>query len=362
MFEWIIRHVRELQREKSDMFFALVFPIAMVFILGNMLAELDNPDTSIGTIHIAYHYDTETSAVRMFIDALAEHDGVTVSEAANAEEMGDADAMMVFGSPLSISIAEGEDPYKNRAAMLMAQSFSQEYAAYAAVAGRSPEAFAELLAPGLTEFPSLTADKDLGVQRSMMDYYAVTMIVMIAFMGGGVGGAGDTFHARQNGALRRVSASPRGRARLFLESVVGLVPLNIMQTVMIMVPSVLFFGAHYAQAWHDNILLFAFFILLGLAVSSVFMLVGLFIRINPAMPIMAIMWSLLFLSGTFAREMTIEGFSEYLPMNIAQRAVFDLTLFGRYDQLLLAMGGCAVVLAVACAVGSALFRRKEIFS
>jgi len=90
------------------------------------------------------------------------------------------------------------------------------------------------------------------------------------------------------------------------------------------------------------------------------MLIGMFLRVNPNLPIMVALWALLFMSGTFAKHIRIEGFSEYLPMSIAQRAVFDLTLFGRADQLLLVMGVCAVILAASCALGAFLFRRKEI--
>jgi len=69
---------------------------------------------------------------------------------------------------------------------------------------------------------------------------------------------------------------------------------------------------------------------------------------------------LLFISGSFSKDMFIEGFSEYLPMSVAQAAIFDLTVFGRPGQLLLVTGVCAVILTVACALGSALYRRKEL--
>jgi len=390
MFERLLCSLRELFRDRSSLFFVIVFPILLVVILGNMLAELDNPDPVVGTIRIAYTIEeaaagteargamgaeaqgadmtgaAERAAIDMFVTALADNDGIELAHAADAEavraaaESNAADAGMIFSTPLSISIAEGEDLYKNRAVVLIAQSFAREYAAYAAVAARNPGVFADVFAGGTPDFVNLAIDKDLGVDFTMIDFYAVTMIVMIAFMGGGIGGATQMYFARQNGLLRRLTASPRGRTRLFLESVAGVIPQNIIQAVIVMVISVLFLGAHYARTWQENLLIFAFFIVLGTAIAAVFMLIGMFLRVNPNLPLMVALWALLYMSGSFAKQINIEGFSEYLPMNIAQRAVFDLTLFGRADQLLLVMGICAVILAVSCALGAFLFRRKEI--
>ena len=393
MLRWMLVDILGLVRDKGNLFFSLVFPIMLVAILGNMLAKLDEPDTPLGTLHIAYYTEidgdaaavqagnnagasadyavyieraNEAAAVRSFIEGLSEHDGIEMIKASDADaaraevDSGRADAAMIFKTPLSIAVVEGGDLYKNRAATLIAQNIAHEYAAFKTAFLYDPEAFIKSASNGLPDFSSLSEDKDLGVSRSMIDFYAVAAIVMIAFMGGGIGGASEMFLSRQNGILRRVTASPRGRTRLFLEKVVSVIPQNVFQAAIVMVGSTVFFGAHYAKTLPENLLLFGFFVLLGMAVTSVFMLIGMFARINPYMPIMAALWTLLFLSGTFDKEMVIEGFSEYLPMNIAQRAVFDLTLFDRSGQVLLVMGVCALVLAASCALGAVLFRRKEI--
>jgi ABC-2 type transport system permease protein len=266
---------------------------------------------------------------------------------------------MIFHSPLRIEITEGKDIYKSRAAMLIAQSFSRQYSAFKTAALNSPALFTEIAKDGVPALDGLVEDKDLGVSRSMIDYYAVTMIIMIIFMGGGIGGASQTFYARQDGSLRRMSASPRGRTRLFIESVVGTLPQSVVQASIVMALSTAFLGAHYANTWQGNLLLFTFFIVLGIAVAAVFMLIGLFIKVNPYIPLLAILWALLFISGTFNKDLAIPGFSEYLPMNIAQVAVFDLTVFGRTGQALAVMGVSGAVIAAACVIGSLLYRRKE---
>ena len=385
MLNWMLYNVKEMFRDKANLFFILVFPILMVAILGNMLSELDNPDTPIGTIKIAAYIENpqsssgaaanehmgllaESMAVSSFVETLSEHEGIDIVKTSGAEaartdvKSGTADAAMIFHSPLSLEVTEGTDVYRNRAVMLISQSFSREYSAFKAAALHDPKAFTEIMemnSGAIPDMSGLAIDKDLGVSRTMIDYYAVTMVIMIAFMGGGIGGASSMFIMRQDGSLRRLSASPRSRSRLFMESVIGGLPQSIIQAGVIMLLSIAFLGAHYARTWQGNMLIFAFFIVLGLAVGAVFMLIGLFVKVNPYIPILAILWALLFISGTFSKDMFIEGFSEYLPMSIAQQAVFDFTVFGRYGQLLMVMAVSAAVFGISCVIGSALYKRKE---
>jgi len=371
---------RSLFRDKMAFFFAMIFPIVMTFFLGNMLSNYDNPDSSIDAIGIAWTEGTagsaESESVAAFMDALKDNDNLKFTGEKNADAAmravkdGRCDVAMIFGSPLDITVYEGKDAIKNRAVALIAQSFSREYAAYATAAQADSEAFAQRMAkqtegatsglPESKKADDLTEDRDLGVNRSMMDFYAVTMIVMIAFMGGGIGGASEMYFLRKNGVMRRLTLSPTKHSRIFLDNVVGVIPQNILQAIVMMIPCVLIFGAHYAKTPTDNLLLFAYFVVLGSAVTALFMLVGLFIKANPMLPLMAAMWILLFISGTFNREINIPGLTEYLPMNIAQQAAFDLTLFGRPERVLTVMIVCAGILAVSCVCGSLVLKRKEI--
>jgi ABC-2 type transport system permease protein len=386
-------------------FFSFIFPLAMTFLLGNMLANYDNPDARIDTINIAIVSDAPANPaseatipaseaanptggeaggrfanggsggdiVTSFTDAMKGNGNIKFTKTANPDaarksvDDGTNDAAMLFDSSLDIKVYGGTDSIKTRAVTLIAQSFSREYQAYSVAAQANPDAFARLMAKqatsataGLPNASELTENRDLGVNRSIMDFYAVTILVMIAFMGGGIGGACDMYFARKNGSLRRLTLSPTKRSRLFLDNVIGIIPQNIMQALIMMIPSVLFFGAHYAKTPSDNMLLFAYFVLLGTSVTAVFMLAGLFLKINPMMPLMAVMWVLLFMSGTFSKEVNIPGVTEYIPMNIAQQAAFDLTVFGRPERVLGVMAVCACALIASCVAGSLVLRRKEI--
>jgi ABC-2 type transport system permease protein len=408
MFRIALQGIRDYYRDGSALFFGLIFPIVMVASLGNLLADMDNPDYSIGEIKIGYYAqadgesdsrtdgeanartngesdaqtddeansqtnDETTQAAAVFVNALGQIDGIKLieekSEAAAKKSVTnkDADVAMVFTGNTNVKVYEGGDNIKNRTASMIAKGFVRESAAYTAayeaVAAEDPQKIQGLtdrLAARTADGDALTTDRKFdGRTQSMLDFYAVTMIIMICFMGGGIGGASGMYFARREGLLRRIAASPRRSISIFFENIIVYVPVNIVQTLAIMLPATLLFGAHYAAAPADNILLFAFSVLLGTTVGAVCMLIGLFMKSNPYIPFMAVMWTLLFISGSFNKEILIPGVSEYLPMNIMNRAAFDLTLFGQSGPMLTLIVILAVILAASCLAGSLVIRRKE---
>jgi ABC-2 type transport system permease protein len=408
MFRIALQGIRDYYRDGSAMFFGLIFPIIMVASLGNLLADMDNPDYNIGEIKIGYYAQTSgeadsqtdgkadsrtdgeanaqtggeanapadgnaASAADAFVSALGQTDGIRLtgekSEAAakKSVEDKDVDAALIFTGATGVKVYEGDDNIKNRAVAMIAKGFVRESAAYTAAyesaAAGGPDniqALTAKLAARTSSGEALTSDRKFGGRtQSMIDFYAVTMIIMICFMGGGIGGASGMYYSRREGLLRRLAASPRRGAAIFFENIIVYVPVNIVQTLAIMLPATLLFGAHYAAAPADNILFFAFSVLLGTTVGAVGMLIGLFMKSNPYIPFMAVLWTLLFISGSFNKEILIPGVSEYLPMNIMNRAAFDLTLFGRSGPLLTQMAILAVILAASCLAGSLVLRRKE---
>jgi len=130
---------------------------------------------------------------------------------------------------------------------------------------------------------------------------------------------------------------------------------------VVMLVASLCFGAQYAMSWQDNLLLFLMLFVAGQATTSLAVIVGMFMRrANPSMALMPILWTLLFLSGTFNKDVFIPGFSQYLPPYALQAAAFDLTLFGRHEAALWAIAVSVAVFAVALVIGSVLFNRKQV--
>jgi ABC-2 type transport system permease protein len=373
MLSIALQGIKDYYRDGSALFFGLIFPIVMVACLGNMLAGLDNPDAKIDKVRAAYYVKSGAEQpANIFSDALKETGDVELSreESEDAADKsvieGRADVAFIFDSDLNVKVYEGEDSIKNRAALMIAKSFARESAAsttaFATLGRTAPQNTAKLT----EKLPSLTAGRsDLitdkkhdGRTQTMMDFYAVTMVIMICFMGSGIGGASGMYMLRREKILSRLSASPKRGRTIYLGNVLGCVPGSLAQTAAVMLPSALFLGARYASAPADNLLLFAFFTLLGTTVAAAFMLLGLVMKVNPYLPVMAILWTMLFISGSFSKEISIPGVTEYMPMSIMNRAAFELTIFGRPEQILTVMAALAVILVASCATGSLLIKRR----
>ncbi len=71
-----------------------------------------------------------------------------------------------------------------------------------------------------------------------------------------------------------------------------------------------------------------------------------------------VLWVLMFFSGTFSKEIYIEGITNRSPIWLLQNAAFDLTVFGRGEKCLWALLISGIILAVATLAGALLYNRK----
>jgi len=205
-------------------------------------------------------------------------------------------------------------------------------------------------------------EKNYGINRTMIDYYAITMIVMMFFMGSFFSGAMTFYQNRKDGTLRRVLVSPQSRSSIYLQYAMSMIPLNLLQISIIMAASSLLFGAQYAATWQLNLLLFAMLFMVSIACSCISMILGMFIKFSPIILLMPIIWPMLFLCGTFSKEIFIPGVSNYLPPTIIQQAAFDITLFGDTSRGMAVLLVSAVLVIVSTAIGAALFNKKDVAS
>jgi ABC-2 type transport system permease protein len=368
MFRVLQRELFDLLRDRSNLFFIILFPSLLVFLLGNLLAFLDNPDVAVGTLEIGYTVETEDPAtvagIDTFVKALNETEGITLvksddfSAVKTSVNNQKSDAGAVFREPFDIEVYQGLTDVKNRATEMIFRGFARQYSAIAASYEVNPEKAQAAVMSDSVSAGALLKDYDLGYTRSMLDYYAVTMIVMIMFMGGAIGGAATLYEDRMNHTLARVVVSPRSRASIYIQTVIGKLPQSLLQVLSVMLVSTLFFGAHYADTFLSNILLFIMLLLASMAICAVAMVLGMLVKFNPTALLMSITWVLLFLSGSFSKEVSIPGFTDYSPPYLLQAAAFDLTVFGREGKCLIAVAVSAAILIIATLVGAKLFNRK----
>ncbi len=365
MFNIIFKETKEFVREKIYLFFFILFPVVLVFLLGSLLNSTDVAEEAIGTLKVQYQIDTEdpytVAAIQSFAASVSDGSNIIFEETDQSETAkklageGKITALVIFtGSPLEILVYEGANRIQNRTVEAILNGFAQSSAIISTVLQQAPQNLTGIS----TTQETYTKQKDLGVSRSMIDYYAVAMIVMIAFFSIMVG-AGTFVAEKQTKTMNRLIIAPKSKASMFVQKVMGMLPQCLLQVTIIMSASVFIFHAHYGASLQVNLYLFLLFIVITFCMISIGSVVGLLINGSPIAVVMPVVWLMMFFGGTYSKELYIEGVSNHMPNYIFQQAAFELAIFGRYDSANKVMLSCLAVTAFALAVGAFIFHRKE---
>lgn len=366
MFSIVINETKEFLRDKANLFFYIMFPVILIFLLGNLLSSMDKAEDAIGDIKIQYVMDTQDPyqmmAVQGFIQAAGENnkmlkfqDTDDLEAAKKAAGTDDITAAVLFtGNPLQVQIFEGTNQIKNRAVNAIFNSFVQTNKAISTVISQNPQVLTQL-SEGQEEF---ITQKDLGVERNMVDYYAVSMLAMISFMSM-LTGAGAFIGERQNKTINRLIIAPQNRIFMFLQKILGMIPQVVIQIMIIMGISVTVYHAHYAATLQGNLYLFLMFFIITLCMVSIGAAIGIVLKAHPMAVIMPVLWIMMFFGGTYSKEMHIKGLTEAMPIYQIQKAAFDLSIFGRFGKANYVIVICILTTLVALALGAFLFSKKE---
>lgn len=336
MLQVILNAVRSCFRSGATIFFSILFPSLCTFFLGTLLEKIEVSDDVVGEINLAYCVesgDYSANAFEEFILSLDE-ENVINAEKVGAEELENAadkySAAVEFNGS-EITVYNGKNAVQNRTVKALMDGYNQNAAAYITVAEKNPQALANI---EVTD-ESFVTPKDFGRTRTMMDYYAVAMTVVIIFFGAMISGA-EAYHEEYTcKTINRLNISPVSRTTVYFGKIIGHLPLVFVQVGVVMCVSAAFFGAHFCATFGENLLLFAMFICASLATLAVGVCINLlFPKMQSWAVLMPINWVMLFFSGTFQADIAIKGVSEYLPPNILMEAAFDLTVFGRTERAL----------------------------
>lgn len=336
MLQVILNAVRSCFRSGTTIFFSILFPSLCTFFLGTLLENIETSDDVVGEINLAYCIESSnysSKAFEEFIISLDEEnvinaEKISADELENAAEKYSA-AVELNGS--EITIYNGKNAVQNRTVKALMDGYNQNAAAYMTVAEKNPQALANIEISD----ESFVTPKDFGRTRTMMDYYAVAMTVVIIFFGAMISGA-EAYHIEYTcKTINRLNISPVSRTKVYFGKIVGHLPLVFVQVGVVMIVSTAFFGAHFCATLGENLLLFVMFICASLATLAFGVCINLlFPKMQSWAVLMPINWVMLFFSGTFQADIAINGVSEYLPPNILMEAAFDLTVFGRTERVL----------------------------
>lgn len=353
---------REFYRQKSSFIFTILFPVAMVFILGTLLEQWDVAEYKVPTLHVAYVTEQEDPAFDQYLEQLSTENmlkltrGLTLDKA--LQDLGKTYCAVVENKREmnQVIIHQGSDEIANRTLHILLRSFtSMEQAVQKAY-----ESGVNIIEYESFKDSDYIKTKKLGIERTMIDYYAVSMIVMILFMGVSIA-AGSTFYEfRKKGLESRVSITPEKKLKIFVMMLLGNLPIILLMICSIMFCSVTFFGAKYAVGIGANLVLILYFVLLAMTVNAFGAIVGLLLETDPTIVLLPICWVVLFFGGSFANTVDFGMLTRVMPTNIVQQAVFDLTLFGNYERIVMTGFVMCFILFLLCGIGFLLFTKKNV--
>lgn len=364
MLSLIIKQIREYFRSPANVFMGLLFPVLLVFFLGTMLQNLDIADYDIGEIKLQYSVtQTDEQSGKAFAEFLSNISMIKAEKASDEKtalsltDKGDIDAYIELKNG-EILLYSGRNKIANRALGSVLNSFIAVSDTYYKIASTDPSLLMNIGTDTDTE-KTFVEQEGLGVTRSMMDYYAVSMAVMMIFMSHMIMGSTALKDEERIFTLQRLYLSPVGKVKLFFGKLIGILPSAVIGNAVIMLFSVFVFGAKYCDSFIGNLILFLLFSCCSLATIAVGMLIGVLIKIPAESIVIPLTWALLFFSGSFSKQVFIEGFSDKLPPYIVQQAAFRLTLYGESGSALAVIAVCLAVTVAVSLIGAAIFRRKK---
>ncbi len=359
----IIKELKAFFRDKTNLAFMFVFPILLIYLLGNLLTGQDLADSVVGELRIGYMVKTtspmDAVVIDDFIKGTSDEENtvfIEMSEEEAAKEQvahNELEGLVIFDDDV-IRIYDGKDPIKNRTISALITGYSNLSKAITVIANTVPD---KLLNMNSKE-NNFVEEKEFNANRSMLDYYGVAMIVMMVFVGSIIG-AGTFSEEIRLKTVNRLIASPVSRTKVFIQKVIGQIPSAILEVVVVMVVSVLFFNVHYAKTVGDNLILFSLFLLSSFTMLIIGIVIGMFIKGNPTMIIMPPLWVMMFVGGTFAKPIHIKGVTENMPVYHLQQAAFDITVFSRTGKAITFMLIEFVIIIIMATIGIIRFNNMK---
>lgn len=363
MLSLIIKQMREYFRSPVNVFMGLLFPVLLVFFLGTMLQGLDIADYDIGEIKLQYSVsEADEQSGKAFAEFLDNIDMIKAEKnddsknALKLTDNGDTDAYIVLKNG-EISLYRGRNDIANRALGSVLNSYIAVSDTYYKIASTDPSLLMNIGNADTTK--SFVEQEGLGVTRSMLDYYAVSMAVMMIFMSHMMMGCTAFKDEEKIFTMSRLYLSPLGRTKLFFGKLIGILPSAVIGNAVIMLISAFAFGARYCDNLAGNLLLFLMLSCCSLATIAVGMLIGVIIKIPAEGVIIPLAWTLLFFSGSFSKNIFMEGFSDKLPPYLIQQSAFRLTLYGESTDAVITIAVCLAVTVVVSLIGAVIFRNKK---
>jgi ABC-2 type transport system permease protein len=336
----------------------IIFPIAIILILGNALSSYITVDTKLDPAPIAVAADPNGQfGSFMQMKEIIRFFDLNFTDRAHAEELvtnGDVIAAIIEAPDGSLSVLSGpENNIYSGLTLSMVDSYAQIGAA-SAIAAMSGRNIYEIIGADVS-----IADKPLGKRiPSAIDYYAVTMLVMI-LMYTGMNGLELFNKGLLSDTGRRMRTSPVPKSAL----IGGLLAASTVTSFLQGMVTFVFTAAVYGVYWGDRIaiVLLALFAVVLFSQSLCIMLMML-IQNNGAVTgiTQALFWTMTFVSKGYARISfgDADKIFQYAPNALAHTVIFGAAYGGNETKMALSLAALFAISAILFIFAFFLGRRR----
>lgn len=258
-FNVIKKEVLQNLRDKKAMFWMILFPIIMIFILGNALSSFfGNTSATVPKTRIVYsiHKDTkETEKLENFFKDSKKELNMEFQKNNDKEfvlneiKRGKFDCYLDIEDEKNITVFSNDIKDFNAALVTnLLDIYSEKTNAIDSIATKNPQGlkFVDLNSkPNFVKVRSLEKVK----KPTAIDYYSVTMITMIILYAT-LTGAMTILGERMRGTMKRIACSPMNRTVLFFGKLIGAFLIVTVQVAIL----VLFTKFVFKANWGDNML------------------------------------------------------------------------------------------------------------
>lgn len=348
----ILNEFRKYLRNPFMIVTLILFPIIMIYLLGNLVENVQTADEPIGKMQIAYtaeQIDFNAPSINDHVQFLP----VSTKEGLTLLYENQADGYFTVNLD-GITLYDGSSVLKNSVVKGIINSFLVQKSVYESITKNNPTSLSTIT---MNEI-DYTSKKDMSANMTMFDYYAIAMTIMTGVFSCLASSMIYT-DERKNKTMNRLITSPMNKGKIFFAQCIGQIPFAMIQVGVTLIFSAVFFDAHYTTSLDGKLILFLLLMMTSVVFSIVGVVISLIFRKSMSVALFIISWVMLFFSGCFAKAMTLEPVCNFLPPYIVRQAAFDLNVFNHKAPAIRVIIAEILITIVVIAIGGWIFSKKQ---
>ncbi|WP_239254392.1 ABC transporter permease [Listeria ilorinensis] len=354
-------------RDRQFFIYSLLFPIALIFVLGSVLQNAFNEDMTFEKVEAVYITQTKKESAAAFQNFAKQANGELIhfteidqeKEGRDLVAHGKKDALIVIRDQKIQVITNIPDKVTKTVLDNYMQAFSSQYQLIAGITQIDPAKLQPALQKASSKSAEITTVKPpSGNQVTSFQYYAIALIAM-AMMFGVMNGA-NTFRIEKTlHTYTRLQIAPVSKMTVLGGNFLGTLGINALALLILMLFSDLFFDVNWGR--HAG---FIFCIYVSLLLFSVALGILLDVASNNNPAVLGagnlLVQVFCFLGGAYF-PMVGEIMPRFSPVGWLNIGVRNLLYQNEWQDAVFALVGNLALTALFISLSFIVIRRKEVY-